>query len=80
MALGNDLKAANAAGTTALHATAYTGYNVIAQFLVDHGAELNAKNRRGETPYKIASGIPMSGMFYSQPKTAELLKQLGGTE
>jgi len=64
MALGNDLRAANGAGTTALHATAYVGYNVIAQFLVDHGAVLNAKDRRGQTPNKIASGIPMSGMFY----------------
>jgi uncharacterized protein len=80
MTLGNDLKAANAAGTTALHATAYVGYNVIAQFLVDQGAELNARDRKGQTPYKIASGIPMSGMFYAQPKTAALLKKLGGTE
>ncbi|MBM3779288.1 MAG: hypothetical protein FJW23_13810, partial [Acidimicrobiia bacterium] len=80
MALGNDIRAANNAGTTALHATAYVGFNAIAQFLVDAGVELNARNAKEETPYKIASGIPMSGMFYSQPKTAALLKSLGGVE
>jgi ankyrin repeat protein len=78
--LGGNIRSANEAGTTALHATTYVGFNVIAQFLVDHGAELNAKNRKGETPLKIANGIPMSGMFYSQPKTAALLKKLGATE
>ena len=68
------------AGTTALHATTYVGFNVIAQFLVDHGATLNAKNKKGETPLKIAIGVPLSGMFYSQPATAALLRKLGGTE
>jgi hypothetical protein len=80
MKLGNDLTASNDAGNTALHATAYVGFNVIARFLVEHGAVLNAKNKKGETPLKIAIGVPLSGMFYSQPATADLLRTLGGTE
>ena len=47
MQLGNDLNAANAAGATALHATAYVGFNVIAQFLVDQGAVVNARDKGG---------------------------------
>lgn len=80
MTLGNKITAANEAGNTALHATAYVGYNVIAKFLVEQGAALNAKNRKGETPLKIATGVPLSGMFYSQPATAALLRSLGATE
>lgn len=80
MTLGNQVTAANDAGNTALHATAYVGFNVIARFLVEHGAAINAKNRKGETPLKIATGVPLSGMFYSQPETAALLRTLGGTE
>ena len=77
--LGLDLNATNDAGNTALHAAAYTGFNVIAQFLVEHGAVVNVWNNRGETPLKIADGVEVNLMFYSQPKTAALLRQLGGT-
>jgi ankyrin repeat protein len=78
--LGNDIRAANDAGTTAVHAATYGGFNQIIQFLVDHGADINAYNNRGETPLKIANGIPMSGMFYFQPASAALLTKLGGKE
>lgn len=80
MTLGNQVTAVNEAGNTALHATAYVGFNVIAKFLVENGAALNLKNKKGETPLKIATGVPLSGMFYSQPATAALLRSLGGTE
>ena len=80
MTLGNQVTAANEAENTALHATAFVGFNVIAKFLVESGAALNARNKKGETPLKIATGVPLSGMFYSQPTTAALLRSLGGTE
>jgi ankyrin repeat protein len=80
MKLGNDLNAANAAGSTALHATAYVGFNVIAQFLVDQGAVVNARDKAERTPLTIAAGIPRLGMFFSQPETEELLRTLGGIE
>ena len=78
--LGNDLNASNAAGATALHATAYVGFNVIAQFLVDQGAVVNARDKGGRTPLTIAAGIPRLGMFFSQPETETLLRSLGGIE
>lgn len=48
--LGIDVNAANAAGDTALHTAASLGYETVVQFLADHGAEINAKNKRGQTP------------------------------
>jgi uncharacterized protein len=45
-----DVNAANPAGDTALHTAASVGRNTVVQFLVDHGAEINAKNKRGQTP------------------------------
>ena len=78
--LGDDLNATNTAGSTALHATAYVGFNVIAQFLVDQGAVVNARDKAGRTPLTIAAGIPRLGMFFSQPETEELLRTLGGIE
>jgi ankyrin repeat protein len=42
--------AANQAGDTALHAAAQAGFNTVIQYLVDKGADVNAKNGRGQTP------------------------------
>lgn len=48
--LGADVKAANQAGDTALHAAAAKGLDTVVQLLADKGAQLNAKNKRGLTP------------------------------
>jgi ankyrin repeat protein len=48
--LGADVNAANQAGDTALHTAASLGYDTVVQFLADRGAQVNAKNRRGQTP------------------------------
>src|SRR5262249_18790155 len=49
--LGADVNAASAdGGWRAVHGAAYTGSNEILQFLVDKGAQLNVKNRDGQTP------------------------------
>ena len=45
-----DPNAANQAGDTALHAAAQAGFNTVIQYLVDNGAQVNAKNKRGQTP------------------------------
>ena len=42
--------AANQAGDTALHAAAQAGFDTVVQYLVDKGADVNAKNGRGQTP------------------------------
>jgi ankyrin repeat protein len=51
---GVDVRAANDAGDTVLHAAATRGSDVIIQFLVDKGADVRAKNRQGRTPLDAA--------------------------
>lgn len=55
--LGLDVNAANTARRTALHGAASVGANPIIAFLASKGANLEAADRRGHTPYGIASGI-----------------------
>jgi uncharacterized protein len=45
-----DVSAANQAGDTALHTAAAQGYDTVVQFLAEHGARINAKNKLGLTP------------------------------
>jgi ankyrin repeat protein len=53
--LGLDLNAANADGETALHgAVGGRGSPVIVGFLLEHGADPLAANKRGQTPLSIA--------------------------
>ena len=77
--LGHNVNAANTAGNTAMHAAALQGLDAVAQFLVDHGAEVNPKNKKGETPTKIADGYEQASMLYTRPSTAALLRKFGGT-
>ena len=78
--LGGDITAVDAAGDTALHATAYSGLNAVARFLVEQGANVNARNKQGQTPLNIAEGGLVAGMIFTQESTAELLRELGGVE
>jgi len=50
-----DANAANKAGDTALHTAAQNGFDTVIQYLVDHGAQVNAKNARGQTPLAMAT-------------------------
>ncbi len=50
VSLGADVNATNQAGDTAMHTAASQGHDVVVQFLADHGAQINAKNKRGQTP------------------------------
>ena len=54
--LGADVNGATVRGVTAMHGAASVGANAIIQFLTDKGANLEAKDRRGLTPLKVASG------------------------
>ena len=76
---GNDINAANDDGETALHLAAHWGKDSMVQWLVDHGAHVNAVNKRGETPLTIANGTQRPGAdFYSWPNLQVLLRSLGG--
>jgi len=76
--LGGDIKAANDAGDTALHGAAWRERaDSIVQFLVDRGANLNAKNKRGWTPLVIAEGIRTGNNYVRSVTTTALLRKLG---
>lgn len=56
-----DLNAANANGQTALHAAAGRGADSLVRFLLDHGANLEARDRLGRLPIDIARGAGGGG-------------------
>ena len=72
-----DVNAADAGGYTALHGAALRGANPIIEFLVKHGARLDATTtREGWTPLRIASGVLYTGTVKRADHTAELLLRL----
>ena len=92
--LNGDPAAANQTGDTALHAAAQLGHNSVIQYLVDHGAPVNARNRRGQTPLAQArqgrgrgggqAGADLTGVDAPRETpssaTAALLRKLGASE
>ncbi len=74
---GADINAVNEADFTALHGAAFRGLNEVVQFLVEHGANINARDFRGRTPYRLAEGSKQSFQFQDWAETAELLKKRG---
>jgi ankyrin repeat protein len=84
--LGGDVNATNNAGLTALHAAAYLGSDAVIAFLVDKGANVNAKDKNGQTALTIAEKIVPPTLFEEglRPRavhktTADLLRKLGAT-
>jgi ankyrin repeat protein len=64
--LGSDVNAVNAwRGQTAIHSATYMGYADIIEFLASKGADLNVKDKYGQTPMSIALGDP-EGLVYRQ--------------
>jgi ankyrin repeat protein len=63
--LGGDVNAKNREGRTALHAAAFLGDREMIRFLVEKGADLEAKDLYGQTPLSIALGDP-EGLIYRQ--------------
>jgi uncharacterized protein len=53
---GVDVRAFNANGQTLLHNAATRGSTAIIQFVADHGARLDAKDKQGRTALDIAQG------------------------
>jgi uncharacterized protein len=92
LSLGGDVNAATVAGDTALHGAAAMGYTTVIQLLVDRGAQLNAKNKRGLTPLgallrggrgRGAAAADAGGDYPDagpSSGTIALLRQLGATE
>ena len=82
--LGADVNAVDASGQTALHSASYIGADAIAQFLVEHGAKMDVKDRYGMTPLTVADGIMppdlprIKRVRRPHESTAKLLRQLAG--
>jgi len=74
---GADVNATNEGEFTALHAATLRGWNEVVQYLVEHGANLNARDYRGRTAFRIAEGGKQSFQFQAWPETADLLRRLG---
>ena len=75
---GIDINAANEWGETALHAATYHAADELIQFLVDHGANLDATNWEVQTPLRLAKGHMICCTTYVEhPQIAELLLELG---
>ena len=78
---GLDLNQTNSRGETALHGAASRGADSIVQFLVDHGAKLDAKTKQGFTPLDVAMGKNvLSQLPVPHDSTVVLLRKLGGLE
>jgi len=54
----------------------------VIQFLVDHGARVDARNNWGETPLLITEGggRRLNGELIVRKESAELLRKLGARE
>lgn len=74
---GADIHAVNEADFTALHGAAYRGLNEVIKILVDRGANINARDYRGRTAYRLVEGSKQSFQFQAYPETAEFVKSLG---
>lgn len=74
---GADINAVNESDFTALHGAAFRGLNEVIQILVERGANINARDFRGRTAYRLAEGSKQSFQFQAWPETAEFIKKLG---
>ena len=73
---GNDINAANYRGMTALHGAAFRGANNVAEYLVEQGADLDARTTLGYSPLAIADGFSYSDFYKAQKHTAALLRTI----
>ncbi len=65
-------------GCTALHGAAMMGSNLIVQYLIGQGADVNARNTIGWTPRMVAEGVFVANTEKAWPETVALLRELGG--
>jgi ankyrin repeat protein len=74
LTLGSDIDATNPAGETALHIASAQGYDTVVSALAERGANLNARNAKGQTP--LGALVERK----SRPRTIELLRKLGASD
>jgi ankyrin repeat protein len=74
---GANINAVNEADFTALHGASFRGLNEVIVYLVEQRADIDARDFRGRTAYRLAEGSKQSFQFQSWPDTADLLRRLG---
>jgi len=62
-------------GCTALHAAVVSGQPSIVQYLVDHGANLDAKTKSGWTPLMLTTGVFFANAKKDFPEAAAILNK-----
>ena len=78
---GSEINAANPAGDTAVHTASAQGYDTVVKLLVERGADLNARNKRGLTPLGALLGRAGARTeSASRQNTIALLRALGARE
>ncbi len=85
LASGADVNAINRVGDTALHGAAARGLGAVIELLVEHGAELDARNKRGLTPLAMTRRVGFSEgggevSDDSLERAAALLRKLGAQQ
>ena len=74
---GAAVHSVNEADFTALHGAAFRGLDEVLQYLVEQGSDIDARDFRGRTAYRIAEGAKQSFQFQAYPGTAAFLAALG---
>lgn len=75
--LGGDVTAIDDNGDTALHGAIIRGSEPLVRFLLDQGADIEATNEKGWTPYRIAKGVFYSNTGKRWAEMETLLLDLG---
>ena len=89
--LGADIDAVDEAGDSALHVAAQKRFETVIRFLATQGANLSARNAKGDTPLRVAltplapppgSQVAVEGLVVIDegPQVADVLRDLGAQE
>ena len=67
-------------GMRAIHGAVISNQPSILRYLIDQGADVNARNDLGWTPLMIAGGIFLANAKKDFPIAAEMLRAAGATD
>lgn len=74
---GADVNVRNEGDFTALHCAAFSGLPELVRLFVSNKADINARDWRGRTPFRLAQGAKQSFHYQAWPAVADLLQELG---